>query len=111
LAIECFEKCKANKKLLPLTSLKNYTIIYNEGQVPCKKPRFDRSPSHVQARTNQANVRNTANQINNSVTKLSSPNYSNQTSSKSNINDQTQNPVPKSAESLLLSKYVHTNIN
>jgi len=30
ISLECFEKSKANKKLLPLTSLKSYEIIYVE---------------------------------------------------------------------------------
>ena len=58
ISIECFEKSKANKKLLPLSSIKNYIIIYNESQVPCKKPRFDRSPSHVQSRNQPGNANN-----------------------------------------------------
>lgn len=47
ISLECFEKSKANKKLLPLTSLKSYEIIYVETTTPPLKPHLDRSPSHV----------------------------------------------------------------
>lgn len=61
ISVECFEKSKANKRLLPLSSIKKYIILYNESQVPCKKPRFDRSPSHIK----QNNSNTTAPQANN----------------------------------------------
>ena len=44
-AVECFEKTKSNKKLLPLQSQKNYMIIFNEATAPQTRPTFDKSPT------------------------------------------------------------------
>lgn len=50
ISIECFEKCKTNKKLLPLASQKNYQLLFYETSPPRIKPNFERSPTLMQRR-------------------------------------------------------------
>ena len=69
ISLECFEKSKANKKLLPLSSVKNYIIIYNELSMPQKKPNFDRSPSHIRHSNNNNNATTNSPQSNAEKTK------------------------------------------
>ena len=88
ISVECFEKSKANKRLLPLSSIKKYIILYNESQVPCKKPRFDRSPSHIKQNNSnttapQANNNNNNNN-NNDKAKNGQTNNQNSTSNNNN---------------------------
>lgn len=45
IALECFEKQRQNKKLLPLNSIKGYTMLYHETSPPVPKPNLERSPS------------------------------------------------------------------
>jgi hypothetical protein len=97
ISLECFEKSKANKKLLPLTSLKNYEIIYVETTTPPPKPHLDRSPSHVRHTTstspnspnahnsNSNGTTNTQNQGNNNGHKSTTLGNTNSTSSTGNL--------------------------
>ena len=69
IAIECFEKTKTNKKLLPLTAQKGYTIIFNETTAPQQRPTFDKSPTATGIRRSMSNSPNQAlNSKNNTVT-------------------------------------------
>ncbi|CAF0708512.1 unnamed protein product [Brachionus calyciflorus] len=45
ISIECFEKARSNKKILPLSAQKNYVLIYNETKTPQPRPNLDRSPT------------------------------------------------------------------
>lgn len=45
IAVECFEKVRGNKKILPLTAQKDYMLIYNEMKTPQPKPKLERSPT------------------------------------------------------------------
>jgi hypothetical protein len=60
IAIECFEKTKTNKKLLPLTAQKGYTIIFNETTAPQQRPTFDKSPTATGIRRSMSNSPNQA---------------------------------------------------
>ena len=60
IAIECFEKIKTNKKLLPLTAQKGYTIIFNETTAPQQRPTFDKSPTATGIRRSMSNSPNQA---------------------------------------------------
>ena len=65
IAIECFEKSKANKKLLPLTAQKNYTMIFNETTAPQQRPTFDKSPTVAGIRRSMSNSPNQQSLVNN----------------------------------------------
>jgi hypothetical protein len=60
ISIECFEKLKQNKKLLPLTQIKNYSIIFNEATIPSQRPNFDKSPTVAGIRRSTSNSPNQA---------------------------------------------------
>ncbi len=51
IAIECFEKSRHNKKLLPLDSIKNYIILYHEKPPTSGKGHFDPSPTAIVRRS------------------------------------------------------------
>jgi hypothetical protein len=76
IAIECFDKSKNNKKLLPLNTLKTYSVIYYEPPFSQIRPGLDRSPTMLRKSLNN-----------------SPPNNNNHTNNNHTNNNQPQKPV------------------
>jgi hypothetical protein len=84
IAVECYEKAKANKKILPLASMKNYMLLFNE--TPGMKPMFDRSPTSIKRTALNSSPNSIAN--NNTLTNASLTN-TNSSLNNASCNSQT----------------------
>lgn len=97
IAIECFEKAKTNKRLLPLNAIKGYKVIYYETTPPIR-PAFDRSPTNV-----RRSVSNAANN-NNNTNSSTSPTSSSPTNNQPQIKQASSSMTTASAASLLANQ-------
>jgi hypothetical protein len=61
ISIECFEKARANKKLLPLNCIRNYKVLYYETSSPFLRPNYDRSPTLMRRQLNASPNQNAEN--------------------------------------------------
>ena len=77
-----------NKKLLPLKSMKEYMMVFNETSAPPSKPNLDRSPSNF--RRSMSNSPN-SNQQNNNNNNTNSPNNNNNSNTSKNNSNSGQN--------------------
>lgn len=103
IAVECFEKARSNKKILPLVAQKNYQLIFNEQKIPQIKPNLERSSTILRRSQSTSPPNSNAKAVNS------------QTVTTTTLPTKIKNPKPEPRNSpgspVLIKKTVPININ
>lgn len=114
ISIECFEKLKQNKKLLPLTQMKNYCIIFNEATLPSQRPNFEKSPTATGIRRSMSNspnqaLKNTSAKLTSQQLQLQQPSQNRNLSPTGNNVLQSTYPPPQNKSNVFLISHNSNN--